>query len=369
VNGGFYTFGGSWSDQENKGINFLTSYTATNESVSRLKTAHVSSNSIFLLFEIWTASDYVKTRVMEVDGSGAITQQPFDLSYAFQLPFADELVLKQGKIIAYSGSDLGQLIRYEMCLGSSCSSGDSSGASCGNTATATTAAAVEGTTGSAGLEATTTTAVGTAGAATSLPVSSDTTGIATTISTSVGVATTTASVASVSNSILSGTMNMDVADGTAFLNDTVAQTAVQEGIAQLAGVPTNLIALIFALLRRLMVPNGGLNGDGRRLLSSVQISYTISVPAGAGLDASAVQNNIASKSESQLTTVIQQKVQAVKGQNYSVAISAKSVVSVSQQVVTTTAVDNTLEHTSAAVGAFIGIMLWIGVALPIVALT
>merc|ERR1719424_37210 len=40
--GGFFTFGGTWSKQENKGIKFLTSFTSENQCVSRPKTARIS---------------------------------------------------------------------------------------------------------------------------------------------------------------------------------------------------------------------------------------------------------------------------------------------------------------------------------------
>lgn len=53
--GGFYTFGGTWSEQLNRGITFLTSYTDVSESVSRPKTAKLE-NSIVLLWEVWGTS-------------------------------------------------------------------------------------------------------------------------------------------------------------------------------------------------------------------------------------------------------------------------------------------------------------------------
>ena len=53
--GGFYTFGGTWSEQVNKGITFLTSYTDVKETVSRPKTAKLE-NGIVLLWEIWGTS-------------------------------------------------------------------------------------------------------------------------------------------------------------------------------------------------------------------------------------------------------------------------------------------------------------------------
>merc|ERR1740123_511218 len=52
--GGFYDFGGGWQTQTNTGINFLTSYTSVQETVSRLKSARLSTGKILLLWELWT---------------------------------------------------------------------------------------------------------------------------------------------------------------------------------------------------------------------------------------------------------------------------------------------------------------------------
>jgi len=118
--GGFYTFGGGWSAQENKGINFLTSYTSTDECVSRPKTARISNGKTLLVWELWTKSAYVKSQAMVVDDAGSAIQQVFDIGYPLQLPFADNMLIIGGKAVAYAGTTEGQIIRYEICTGSQC---------------------------------------------------------------------------------------------------------------------------------------------------------------------------------------------------------------------------------------------------------
>jgi hypothetical protein len=118
--GGFYTFGGSWSKQENKGINFLTSYTSTDECVSRPKTVRISNGRILLLWELWSKDSYVKSQAMVVDDSGTVIQQAFDIGYPLRLPVADNIVIINGKAVAYAGTREGQMIRYEICSSQQC---------------------------------------------------------------------------------------------------------------------------------------------------------------------------------------------------------------------------------------------------------
>lgn len=59
--GGFYTFNGTFSSQENKGITWLTRYeNKAQHNVSRVKTVTVDNDRILLIHEIWTSNSYSK---------------------------------------------------------------------------------------------------------------------------------------------------------------------------------------------------------------------------------------------------------------------------------------------------------------------
>jgi len=118
--GGFYDFGGGWQTQTNTGINFLTSYTSVQETVSRLKSARLSTGKILLLWELWTPSRYVSSHAMVVNDDGVVTQETATLNYPVRLPLQDDLRIKNGRAIAYAGTSSGQITRYEFCVGPSC---------------------------------------------------------------------------------------------------------------------------------------------------------------------------------------------------------------------------------------------------------
>ena len=112
--GGFYTFGGSWSEQTNQGISFLTSKTDITESVSRLKTAELGG-AVLLIWEVWSRTAYNRSEYMVVDTNGAVLQSEASLAYHYGLPFADDLQVINGKAVAYVGSRENQLVRLEFC--------------------------------------------------------------------------------------------------------------------------------------------------------------------------------------------------------------------------------------------------------------
>lgn len=120
--GGFYTFGGRWSEQVNRGISFLTTYQDLSQSVSRLKTA-VLNDKIVLLWEVWSGSSYNRTEFMVIDMDGQVIRPVTTLAFNFQLPFADDVMVKDGKIVAYVGTDASKsggnpsVARYEVCVG------------------------------------------------------------------------------------------------------------------------------------------------------------------------------------------------------------------------------------------------------------
>ncbi|MCR9250336.1 MAG: hypothetical protein NXI20_07915 [bacterium] len=102
--GGFYTFGGRWSEQENKGISWLTKYNDSETSnVSRLK-ALKYKNEILLFWEQWTPFKYVSTFMMKVDLNGKPKGAPIDLGTHLRLNRRDEPIIMNGRVIFLSGN-------------------------------------------------------------------------------------------------------------------------------------------------------------------------------------------------------------------------------------------------------------------------
>ena len=96
--GGFYTFGGGWSAQENQGVVWLTNHKTVQRNVCRPKTARLQKDAILLVYEIWTGTTYVQTEYMVVDDSGRGVQAKTVLDGAHHLRVAptDDLVVVDG---------------------------------------------------------------------------------------------------------------------------------------------------------------------------------------------------------------------------------------------------------------------------------
>lgn len=103
--GGFYTFGGTYSEQENKGIKWLTNFRNLNkQNVSRVKTISLDNNRVLLLYEIWTKDNYSSTQLNVFDpvkGSIVISE---NIGGAMRLGWRDDLLLKEGQIFAPTGN-------------------------------------------------------------------------------------------------------------------------------------------------------------------------------------------------------------------------------------------------------------------------
>jgi len=116
--GGFYNFGGRWSPQEHRGINYLTNFSSVETSASRLKTAALGEGKILLYWEVWGPKAYKYTQLMLVDSDGQ-GSSPWTLDYAtistpVQLPIQDDLFVRRGRAVAYTGAPDGVLVRYEL---------------------------------------------------------------------------------------------------------------------------------------------------------------------------------------------------------------------------------------------------------------
>ncbi|OQW88961.1 MAG: hypothetical protein BWK78_08075 [Thiotrichaceae bacterium IS1] len=90
--GGFYTFGGGWSEQRNTGIVWLTHYQDKNqENVSRLKAVKLHDGNLLLLWEKWTPDYYVNTYAMKVDEVGNPLTEAMELGTQVRLNRRDEI--------------------------------------------------------------------------------------------------------------------------------------------------------------------------------------------------------------------------------------------------------------------------------------
>ena len=115
--GGYYTFNGAWTDLQHRGIKWLTDYPDLNSNVSRLKTAKISEDKIFLLWEVWTGNEYRYTSYMLADGNGNQIGEKQNLCYPLRLDKADDMVkTPDGKISVYSGRDDGKIAVYKISV-------------------------------------------------------------------------------------------------------------------------------------------------------------------------------------------------------------------------------------------------------------
>ena len=120
--GGFYTFGGSWKALENSGVVWLTDFTPpathvamdTWEAATRMKCARVKDDSIIIIYEVWSATAYLRTEYMGIDKDGAINVAKAVSPFDFRLTPTDEIHSNaNGDIIFYSASASSKkVVRY-----------------------------------------------------------------------------------------------------------------------------------------------------------------------------------------------------------------------------------------------------------------
>jgi len=133
--GGFYNYGGTWSEQRNDGILWLTSFGSPpdegsvdlDENVVRLRAAHLGTNKNLVIFEVWTGTTYLRTMLMLVADDGTVAHGPTECPLPMRLGPADELVVVSASdgvaniAVGYSGvagspSNPAILVRYDIML-------------------------------------------------------------------------------------------------------------------------------------------------------------------------------------------------------------------------------------------------------------
>lgn len=108
--GGFYTFGGSWTEQQNQGINWLTKYKDKNtEKACNIKTQLLPDGNILILWSKqsgkYSSPSGNQTMMMCLDSNGKITQPAIELGSDILLNRRDEILLIDNKIFSVNGKD------------------------------------------------------------------------------------------------------------------------------------------------------------------------------------------------------------------------------------------------------------------------
>ncbi len=103
--GGFYAFNGSWQPQRNAGLRWLTSYTdADSEHASRLKTIPLPSDSLMMIWELWSRTHFRGVRFTIVDAVGErIVPETAIASRAMRLSRVDDPLTLGDRAILLNG--------------------------------------------------------------------------------------------------------------------------------------------------------------------------------------------------------------------------------------------------------------------------
>ena len=110
--GGFYSFGGRWTEQENIGIVWLTNIKNKNDQgVRYLKTAKIGEK-VVLIWEQTTNSGGKTNMLLKVDKNGKPIGSIINLGDAITLNRRDDLMVLKGKIYL-AGNHLGRLTLFE----------------------------------------------------------------------------------------------------------------------------------------------------------------------------------------------------------------------------------------------------------------
>lgn len=102
--GGFYTFGGTWSPQNDSGVVWLTDYRDKDrENASRIKTVGLEDGTILVLWEKWNATAYVSTHMVRIDPYGRRLSAVTDLGPGVRLGRREEPVASGSRVYLFGG--------------------------------------------------------------------------------------------------------------------------------------------------------------------------------------------------------------------------------------------------------------------------
>jgi len=102
--GGFYTFGGVWSEQRNSGVVWLTNYReAAAESATHIKALGLGDGSILIMWEKMAGANYINTYAARSDADGNMLTPPFELGSHVRLHRRDSPLVVGNRVYIASG--------------------------------------------------------------------------------------------------------------------------------------------------------------------------------------------------------------------------------------------------------------------------
>lgn len=102
--GGFYTFGGYWSEQRNAGVVWLTDYRDKDRAnASRVRAAALADGTLLILWEQWTADRYVATWGQRVDAFGQPRSAAVNLGSVVRLGRRDDVLVRGQDVHIFAG--------------------------------------------------------------------------------------------------------------------------------------------------------------------------------------------------------------------------------------------------------------------------
>ena len=107
--GGFYTFGGKWTEQRNVGVRWLTNYVdLASDNASRVKVLGLPDGRVAVLWERWTGKAYQDSWAMVLQADGTPQKGPLPLGTALRLGRRTDPFLWNGRLVVVGGDAAGQ---------------------------------------------------------------------------------------------------------------------------------------------------------------------------------------------------------------------------------------------------------------------
>lgn len=108
--GGFYSFGGHWSEQRNTGVVWLTNYRNNKvESAKNIKSVKLAGSEVLILWEKHSVegygSKYISTYAMKIDSNGNNLSGVIDIGSHVRLNRRDEPMFLNNKVFLVSGNE------------------------------------------------------------------------------------------------------------------------------------------------------------------------------------------------------------------------------------------------------------------------
>lgn len=102
--GGFYAFGGGWTDQRNDGVVWLTDYRdLAKANASRVRAAGLADGNVLVLWEEWTPTSYVTTWGLKVDRLGNVVTPAVELGASVRLGRRDDVLVRGNDVYLVGG--------------------------------------------------------------------------------------------------------------------------------------------------------------------------------------------------------------------------------------------------------------------------